>query len=361
MDKLFNSIYKGKNVFITGHTGFKGGWLAYWLYLLGANVSGYSLSPDTEPNFFTATKLANKITSTIGDICNFENLLSAMQKAKPDIVFHLAAQPLVRLSYNEPENTYKTNVMGTLNVFEACRKTDSVKAIVNITTDKCYENVEKNYFYKEEDKLGGYDPYSSSKACAEILSSSYRRSFFEPKGILLATARAGNVIGGGDWAQDRLVPDCIRSLVKNEKIKLRYPNATRPWQFVLEPLRGYLQLGQKLLEGKAQFAQAFNFGPDNNSVLKVIEVVNHIVSAWGFGEIEIDQANNPHEANLLMLDINKAKEELGFVPVFSPVEAIDKTVIWYRAFYENSINMSEFSQRQLMDFSLKIADQNVFV
>ena len=269
---MFNNIYRNKKVFLTGHTGFKGSWLALWLSKLGAEVCGYALEANTEPAMFNILDIKNKISkSVIGDILDTEKLEKTMLEFQPDIVFHLAAQPLVRLSYREPVLTYQTNVIGSLNVLEASRKCASVKAFVNVTTDKCYENREINRGYREDEPMGGYDMYSSSKGCVEIMSSSYRRSFLKD-GYAMATARAGNVIGGGDWAEDRLIPDCIRAINKGVDIEIRNPVAVRPWQHVLEPLSGYLLLGQKLLENGQEYADGFNFGPNEESVLTVAEV-----------------------------------------------------------------------------------------
>lgn len=352
---MFDNIYKGKKVFLTGHTGFKGSWLALWLKKLGAEVMGYSLSANTNPSMFIELDIENKIDkSVIGNILDSEKLNKVMSDYNPDIVFHLAAQPLVRLSYQEPVLTYQTNVIGTLNLLEAARKCDSVKAFVNVTTDKCYENKEVERGYKEDEPMGGYDMYSSSKGCVEILSSSYRRSFLEDNGYFLATARAGNVIGGGDWALDRLIPDCVRFINKNEKIEIRNPIATRPWQHVLEPLSGYLLLGQKLLlEGK-KYAQGFNFGPKEDSVLKVAQVAKKVCEYYGKGEVVVFKKDNLHEANLLMLNIDKAKEILDWEPTYSADCAIEKTVLWYKNFYNKNINMYEFTLNQIEEYEENI-------
>ena len=347
---MFNlNTYKNKKVFITGHTGFKGSWLALWLTLLGAKVKGYALEPYTDPSNFIAINLDSKVESEIGDILDREKLNKSISDFKPDIIFHLAAQPLVRLSYLEPIKTYETNVIGTLNTLEAARKCSSVKAFVNITTDKCYENIEKNYAYKENDKMGGYDMYSSSKGCSEILSASYRNSFLKDEGFLLATARAGNVIGGGDWSTDRLIPDCIKAINKNEDIIIRSPQAIRPWQHVLEPLSGYLTLGEKLLEGKQEFADGFNFGPESNSILTVKDIVKKIINYYGKGNVIIHPDTKFHEANLLMLDITKAKTKLDWHPKYNANEAIEKTVLWYKNFYANK-NMQEYSTGQIKEY-----------
>lgn len=348
---MFNNIYNGKRVFITGHSGFKGSWLTLWLLSLGAKVCGYSLEPNTHPSMFEELRIYGFCNSEYGNILNSAHLEEVMKQFNPDIVFHLAAQPLVRLSYKEPKLTYETNVMGTLNVLEVARKCKSVKAFVNVTTDKCYENNEINRGYKEDDAMGGYDMYSSSKGCAEILSSSFRRSFLQEKeSYALATARAGNVIGGGDWAEDRLIPDCIRYINSGEKIEIRNPLATRPWQHVLEPLSGYLLLGQKLLEDGKKYAEGFNFGPDEESVLTVSEVAQKVCKCYGSGEVVVRKKDDLHEANLLMLNIEKAKNILGWIPTYNADEAIQKTVEWYKHFYKNDVDMYDFTMSQIEDY-----------
>ncbi len=347
---MFNNIkktYKNKRVLITGHTGFKGSWLDLWLKLLGADVLGYSLEPNTNPSLH---KILNLGDDVIGNILDNEKLEKTFRDFKPDIVFHLAAQPLVRLSYVEPLLTYQTNVIGTLNVLEAARKSGVTKAVVNVTTDKCYENKEINFAYCENDPMGGYDMYSSSKGCVEIMSSSYRRSFLSgEKSFALATARAGNVIGGGDWALDRLIPDCIRAINNDQKIEIRNPLAIRPWQHVLEPLSGYLLLGEKLLEEGDKFAQGFNFGPDESSVLKVSYVAQKLVEHYGKGEVIVNKKDDLHEAELLMLNIDKAKSILNWSPTYSAEAAIKKTVEWYKNFYQNK-EMKEFTVGQIKEF-----------
>ncbi len=316
---------------------------------------GYSLPPVTQPNLYSAIGIENCCNSVFGDILDKDKLAEAMLSFSPDIVFHLAAQPLVRLSYKEPFLTYQTNIIGTLNVLEAARNCASVKALVNITTDKCYENIETNHGYKEDDPLGGYDMYSSSKACVEIMSSSYRRSFLNNgQPYALATARAGNVIGGGDWAEDRLIPDCVRAIQNKEKILIRNPQAVRPWQHVLEPLFGYLLLGKKLLIEGEKYAQAFNFGPNKDSVLKVTDIVEAFINAYGRGQMVIDKTNGPHEANLLLLDIEKAEKILGWAPQYSALEAIEKTSAWYKHFY-NGDDMAAFTLAQIKEFEGKHA------
>lgn len=348
----FNNIYNGKTVLITGHAGFKGSWLSFWLTFLGAKVVGYSLLPNTNPRLYEVLKLDQLLEDNcIADICNTRILDAFFAKHNPDIVFHLAAQPLVLYSYSEPIRTYYTNVLGTLYVLEAARKTASVKAFVNITTDKCYENKEKKEGYKEDEPFGGYDMYSSSKGCVEILSSSYRRSFLTGgKPFALATARAGNVIGGGDWSKDRLIPDCIRAFQADKPVKIRNPQATRPWQHVLEPLAGYLRLGQKLLEEGASYADGFNFGPEMNKTISVAEVAQQIAEIWGSGKVFVGKERGLHEANLLQLNIEKSKKLLDISPVYTARQAILKTVQWYKEFYVGHINMSTYTAQQIEEF-----------
>lgn len=353
---MFYDIYKNKKVFLTGHTGFKGSWLALWLTVLGADVCGYSLAPNTKPSMFNSLNIEEKISkSVIGDILDVNLLEQTMIDFQPDIVFHLAAQPLVRLSYSEPVLTYQTNVIGTLNVLEAARKCKSVKAFVNVTTDKCYENKEVERGYRENEPMGGYDMYSSSKGCVEIMSSSYRRSFLQDDGTYaMATARAGNVIGGGDWALDRLIPDCVVAINKGEKIEIRNPVAVRPWQHVLEPLSGYLLLGQKLLEYGKKYAEGFNFGPDEKNVLRVADVAQKVVNFYGKGEVIVQKRDNLHEAGLLMLNIEKAKKVLGWKPTLTADDAIKNTVEWYKHFYDDNTDMYKFTLSQIEQYSEKI-------
>lgn len=341
-----SAFWHDKRVLITGHTGFKGSWLACWLRRLGAEVYGYSLEPPIQPNHFEVLKL--DINSTIGDIRNLESLKKAILESKPEIVFHLAAQPLVRLSYEEPVNTFETNVMGTLNVFEGSRASSTVKAIINVTSDKCYENREWDRGYHEDDRMGGHDPYSASKGCSELLTSSYRNSYFNNEAYgkehntLLASCRAGNVIGGGDWAVDRLIPDIIRGASINSLTELRNPHSTRPWQHVLEPLSGYLLLGQKLLEGKKEFAEAWNFGPDNQETLTVREVAEELKQHWDRINYTLSEDTNAvHEAKLLKVDSSKAKEKLKWIATWDSRTAIAKTVEWYKNYYENGIINTE--------------------
>jgi CDP-glucose 4,6-dehydratase len=358
-------IYKGKKVFLTGHTGFKGSWLALWLTNLGAEVCGYSLAPDTEPALFNILGLDKKVKKHIlGDVRDFENLKKSVGSFKPDIIFHLAAQPLVRVSYKTPLETYQTNVMGVVNVLEAARMSGGVEAIVNVTTDKCYHNKEENYAYKETDPMGGYDPYSNSKACSELVTSSFRSSFFNPAHIgvkhntALASARAGNVIGGGDYSLDRLIPDFIKAIYSGEKIVLRNPDAVRPWQFVLEPLSGYLLLGVKLLSkdrnSAAKYASAYNFGPYESSVITVENVVKEAIKILKKGSYSIDKGEHPHEAGLLQLCIEKADKELNWEPIYTVTKAIDETMKWYKA-YNDGEDMLKFSNKQINEYAEQIS------
>jgi CDP-glucose 4,6-dehydratase len=342
LEKMKLNIYKGKRVFLTGHTGFKGSWMTYWLQNLGAEVVGYSLPPNTKPNHFELLKF--EMNSHFDDIRDLNKLQKAIKGSKPDIIFHLAAQPLVRYSYQNPIETYQTNVIGTANVLEAARGCESVKAIVVITTDKCYENIEQKKGYIESDKMGGYDPYSSSKGCAELVVSSYRNSFFNLNDFqnthqtLLATARAGNVIGGGDWSLDRLIPDLIKGATSDKKSFIRYPKSTRPWQHVLEPICGYLMLGEKLLNSKIDFASGWNFGPDENEVLTVKEVLVVAKNIWNKINFEFEtEIKHPHEARLLSLNIDKAKSNLGWTPKWNNIKSITKTISWYKEFYNSNI------------------------
>lgn len=335
-------VYSNKKVLITGHTGFKGAWLAIWLNQLGAQVIGYALEPDSNLALFELSRLKEKIIDIRGDIRDSSHLKSVFETYKPDFVFHLAAQPLVRCSYEQPILTYETNVMGTINVLECIRNLTSSCTGVFITTDKCYENREQPWGYRENDALGGYDPYSSSKAVAEIAIQSWRRSFMSMDTNHLhhkaiATARAGNVIGGGDWAKDRIVPDCIRALEKEEEIQVRNPRAIRPWQYVLEPLYGYLKLGEKLNENPSDYSEAWNFGPSIESIIPVGDLVQQIIEAYGKGKMCIVKEEQVcHEANLLNLDISKSVFKLKWRPTLSIHEAIRDTVDWYQRYiYED--------------------------
>jgi CDP-glucose 4,6-dehydratase len=355
---MYNQIYKDKTVLVTGHTGFKGSWLAIWLKELGADVIGYALNPPSEPNNFEATRLSEKITHIHGDIRNLDHLMEVFRKYRPELVFHLAAQPLVRLSYLEPKLTFDTNVGGTVNLFEAVRKTSSVRVLVNITSDKCYENREWIWGYRENDPMGGHDPYSASKGCAEIVFNAYLRSFFletaaASSPIGAASARAGNVIGGGDWGKDRLVPDCIRALSSGQKIGIRNPRAIRPWQHVLEPLSGYLSLGAALWEDPRKYSGAWNFGPNESSHLTVAAMADRLIRNWGDGAWEdLSDPNAFHEANLLKLNCDKAHAELSWYSTLTIDECLRLTADWYKEFYakDRKVDMHAFCVAQLHQY-----------
>jgi CDP-glucose 4,6-dehydratase len=329
--------WQGRRVFLTGHTGFKGGWLALWLASKGAKIRGYALNPATEPNLFTTASVGTVLEDIRGDIRDSSRLASAIRDFAPEVVLHIAAQPLVRRSYSDPVGTYSTNVMGTVNVLEAVRATPSVRAVVCVTTDKCYENREWVWPYRETDPLGGHDPYSSSKACAEIVSAAYRSSFFPPDKlhdhhVAVATARAGNVIGGGDWSEDRLIPDLIRGFESKQPILIRRPNAIRPWQHVLEPLNGYIMLAEQLLAGRAEAASSFNFGPRDEDAWPVERIATEVADMWGEGASWVrDAAPTVHEAHFLRLDASKAHAELGWKPRLTTKQALEWTMSWYMA------------------------------
>lgn len=359
-----SSFWNGKKVFITGHTGFKGSWLCVWLHALGAEVKGYALKPPTDPSMFEILQLEHTAGTVYGDIRDQEGLEKALLAAKPDIVIHMAAQPLVRYSYRKPVETYEVNVMGTVHLLEAVRsavrKGIRVKAVLNITTDKCYENNEWVWGYRESDPLGGYDPYSNSKACSELVAASYRSSFFPPgeyarHGVAVATARAGNVIGGGDWAEDRLIPDCIRSLLAGRPVDIRHPHAIRPWQHVLEPLGGYLLLAEKLAAGQGSGGEAWNFGPADHDAKPVEWIVRKLCADWGdHAAYRIQGGDHPHEAGFLKLDCSKARMKLGWHPVWTLEEALRRIVEWTKA-YKDGRNMREVTLRQIADY---MADMN---
>jgi CDP-glucose 4,6-dehydratase len=339
---LFDDFYQGKKVLITGHTGFKGSWLAIWLHELGAEVIGVALDPYSEKDNFVLSEIGDKITDIRADIRDTAAMKAIFQQYQPEIVFHLAAQPLVRLSYEIPVETYETNVMGTINVLEAIRATQSVKAGVMITTDKCYENKEQIWGYRENEAMGGYDPYSSSKGVAEIAIASWRRSFFnleKSKNVAaIASVRAGNVIGGGDWAKDRIIPDCVRALETNQPITIRNRCAVRPWQHVLEPLSGYLLLAKKMWSDPAAYSEAWNFGPLPNSIAEVWTVAEHMIHYYGKGELkDASDPNAPHEANLLMLDISKAKYKLGWSPKMNLKECMRMVADWYTRYKDENV------------------------
>jgi CDP-glucose 4,6-dehydratase len=324
-------FWKGKRVFLTGHTGFKGSWLSLWLCSLGAEVRGYALNPPTSPSLFNEAKIDTIIDSQIADIRDQDTLHESMTGFNPDILIHMAAQPLVRYSYDAPIETYEVNVIGTAKVLEVARSCPNLRAIVNITTDKCYENDGRAEGYKENDPMGGYDPYSSSKGCAELVASSYRRSFLQDQGIGIASVRAGNVIGGGDWADDRLIPDILRSFEKNKPVVIRNPKATRPWQHVLEPLSGYLILAQNLYKDQKKYAEGWNFGPNEKDVQPVDWILDKMISKWPNSSWELDNNSNPHEAGFLKLDISKAKSKLGWSPVWELSQTLERIISWHQA------------------------------
>lgn len=347
---MSRSFWKDKRVFLTGHTGFKGGWLALWLADMGAEIYGYALSPPTEPNFFSICKLPVKLKdSAIADIRDVAALTHAMQAAQPHIVLHLAAQSLVRYSYTAPVETYAVNVMGTVNLLEAIRQTPGVKAIINVTSDKCYENREWILPYRENEAMGGYDPYSSSKGCSELVTAAYRRSFLAPAGIHLASARAGNVIGGGDWAADRLLPDFFRALDAGQTLMIRSPSATRPWQHVLEPLSGYLALAEMLYTEGRDFAEAWNFGPEESDARPVQWIVEHLCSRVSGCTWQCDNAPQPHEANYLKLDSSKANLELGWRPRWNLQSALDYSLAWHEA-WKRGADMATTSLAQIREY-----------
>ncbi|QEM02041.1 CDP-glucose 4,6-dehydratase [Mucilaginibacter rubeus] len=357
MENLFNGFYKNRKVLVTGHTGFKGSWLCLVLNRLGAKVYGYSLPSPTTPSLFSIARVNELVTSEINDIRNYNALAKFMDEVQPEVVIHMAAQPLVRESYKNPVETYEVNVMGTVNLLQAIRNTKSVKAVVNVTTDKCYENKEWVWGYREDEPMGGYDPYSNSKGCSELVTSSFRNSFFNPEaysqhGVGVASGRAGNVIGGGDWAVDRLIPDFIRAITNNEKVVIRNPNAIRPWQHVLEPLSGYLTLAEKLYQDGVKYAEGWNFGPDDSDAKNVGWIIDKICSLWGDGaQFGLDTGNNPHEANYLKLDCSKAKTLLGWYPKWGIETALGNIVEWTKA-YRDNMDMKEVSYKQIERYFL---------
>ena len=357
---LNKSFWKNRKVLITGHTGFKGSWLSLWLQNMGAQVIGVSLEPPTSPSLYNQAKVSECMISLRADIRDLDKMNAIFHEYKPEIVFHLAAQPLVRYSYNEPVETYQTNVMGTLHILEAIRNIDTVRSAVMITTDKCYENREWEWGYRESDPMGGHDPYSSSKGCAELLIDSYRKSFFEKNGsTAIASVRAGNVIGGGDWAEDRLIPDIIRAVESDEDVHIRNPNAIRPWQHVLEPLSGYIELAEKLFESKQEFADAWNFGPEDKDVKPVQWIVEKIINIWGNDAAwSVDNGEHPHEANYLKLDCSKAHTKLNWWPKWSLDVALEKIIEWHKAEQNNS-DMKQFTLEQIESYMQLKENDNV--
>jgi CDP-glucose 4,6-dehydratase len=351
--------WKGRKVFLTGHTGFKGGWLALWLTKLGATVRGYALDPCTDPNLFTVARVGSVVEDVRGDIRDPATLDRAMHEFAPEVVFHLAAQPLVRYSYQDPIGTFETNVIGTARVLDAVRRTPSVAAVVSVTTDKCYENREWIWPYRETDPLGGYDPYSSSKACAEIVSAAFRQSYFpvdklglaNGHGVAVATARAGNVIGGGDWSSDRLVPDLVLGFLSGQPVNIRSPHAIRPWQHVLEPLHGYILLAERLLTHNPRFATAYNFGPSESDARPVSWIADKMAALWGDGAFwQVYDAPNPHEAGYLKLDSSRARADLGWTPQLRLQEALELLVAWYRA-WQSGEDMHAYTLNQIEQYS----------
>ncbi|MFC0516277.1 CDP-glucose 4,6-dehydratase [Mucilaginibacter angelicae] len=356
MFKQLETIYKGKKVFLTGHTGFKGSWMLKILKMLGAEITGYALAPENDFDLFHLIEGNSICNSIIGDLRDKAKLTKAITDCQPDFVFHLAAQPLVRLSYDIPSETFEVNAIGTANVLDGVRLIEKACQVVLITTDKVYHNNEWVYPYREGDRLGGYDPYSASKACAELVIDSYRNSFFNTADYAshkksIAVGRAGNVIGGGDWAKDRLIPDIVRFLSKEQKIIIRNPNSVRPWQHVLEPLVGYLLLGSRMVSEPVTFADAYNFGPGLSDALPVHEMVDLAIKNWGKGEVEIFNSDKqPHEAGLLKLDISKAMANLNWKPKYQATETIKKTIDWYKFYFSNRNEINQFTETQIIEF-----------
>lgn len=345
--ELSSSFWSNKRVLITGHTGFKGGWLSIWLQRLGANVAGYALPAATEPSLFELANVSAGMRSEMGDIRDHEHLSRLVSEFQPEIIFHLAAQALVRPSYSDPLETFSTNVLGTVNILEAARQCDSVRAVVNVTTDKCYENLERQEGYREDEPLGGHDPYSSSKGCAELVTSSYRRSFT----LAVASARAGNVIGGGDWAEDRLLPDMMRSFMAEEAVAIRNPASTRPWQHVLEPLHGYMILAERLYGDSSSYAEAWNFGPDDDDAKPVEWLADRVCGLWGPSATWSNESNasQPHEAGFLRLNCDKAKTRLGWQPRMNLEQALTWTVDWYQCFQRGD-DIRQLTENQISNY-----------
>lgn len=349
------AFWQGKRVLLTGHTGFKGSWLSLWLQSMGAQVTGYALAPPTNPSLFKIAEVAQGMTSVIGDIRDLAKLQAVFAEHRPEIVIHMAAQPLVRYSYQNPVETYSTNVMGTVHLLEAVRNTPGVKAVVNVTTDKCYENKEWDWGYRENEPMGGHDPYSNSKGCAELVSAAYRSSFFNASnyaqhGVATATVRAGNVIGGGDWAQDRLIPDILAAFVQGRKVEIRNPHAIRPWQHVMEPLRGYLTLAEQLFQHGPSFGEGWNFGPNDEDAKPVDWIVEKMAAMWGAdAQWQIDTGEHPHEAHYLKLDISKARSRLDWHPALRLKDALALIIDWAKQ-RQAGANMRQLTLAQLQAY-----------
>lgn len=353
-------FWKGRKVFITGHTGFKGSWMSMHLLQLGASITGFALKPPTTPSLYNLSNIEDHLNSIEGDIRDYELLEKSIRECKPEIIIHMAAQPLVRASYLNPIETYTTNVIGTVNILEATRKLEDCKAVINITTDKCYENKEWCWGYRENDRLGGFDPYSNSKACSELVTQAYRDSFFSARGssAYIASARAGNVIGGGDWAKDRLIPDCMASLAKDQNIVIRNPNSIRPWQHVLEPISGYILLAEKLCSG-IDYSGGWNFGPDDTDARSVEWIVKKLIQKWGgSSNYIIEKKDDLHEANYLKLDCSKAKTMLKWYPKWNLEIALDKIIEWNFE-YLNGGNVADICIKQIREY-MKYGDENGF-
>lgn len=344
------SFYNGKKVFITGHTGFKGSWLCRILMNAGAQVTGYSLDPPTEPSLYRIAGIEKGITSIIGDIRDYKALNDAINQSQPEIIFHLAAQPIVRDSYRNPVYTFETNIMGTVNILECARNCESVKSVLNVTTDKVYLNREWEWGYRENEMLDGYDPYSNSKSCSELVTHSYKNSFFDEKGVAVSTARAGNVIGGGDFANDRIIPDCVRAAFSHQDILVRNPNSIRPYQHVLEPLFAYLMIAEKQFED-GSYAGYYNVGPDEGNCIQTGELVDYFIKYWGEGiRMTVGNVNGPHEANFLKLDCSKIKRVFGWKPCWSAEKAVEKTVEWTRT-WQKGLDVGFCMDRQIHEYS----------
>jgi len=350
------AFWGNKRVLITGHTGFKGSWLSLWLQLLGADVIGYSLAPPTALALYELSRVGDDMISIEGDVRDFRHLKEVIETYQPDLIIHMAAQALVRRAYQDPVETFSTNIMGAVHLMEAVRQAGGVRVIINVTSDKCYENKDWGRRYRETDAMGGFDPYSSSKGCAELITSCYRNSFFRPRlpdenGVALASVRAGNAIGGGDWAEDRLIPDIMRALLEERVVRIRYPHAIRPWQHVLEPLNGYLMLAERLYQQGAGYTDAWNFGPNGHVARTVSWIIEYIIRLWGQDACwKVDDINQPHEAHSLDLDSSKARMRLGWTSQLDIKEALEWTVAWYKAYQQDPSSMSEITKSQINDY-----------